>query len=133
MRAKCLLPLIATAGVLMATAGSGPYAQSADPNTAPNPYEMQDSWAQLTGGRKFGQAIKIQVDHSDGKSIWVFERCGSNECTNSKIPPLIKFSPSGTFVGDVGTAEIDAPSLHDALRHLNLPSMVLGYYTAGLI
>jgi sugar lactone lactonase YvrE len=113
MRAKCLLPFIATAGVaagvLMATAGSGPYAQSADPNTAPNPYEMQDSWAQLTGGRKFGQAIKVQVDHSDGKSIWVFERCGSNECTNSNIPPLLKFGPAGVFEKAFGADKFAVP------------------------
>jgi hypothetical protein len=35
---------------------------------------MLDSWAQLPDDRKFGGAIKVQVDHSDGKSIWVFDR-----------------------------------------------------------
>ena len=52
----------------LALADKGLYAQGADPNAAPNPYKMQESWAQLPNGQKFGAAIKVQVDHSDGKS-----------------------------------------------------------------
>jgi hypothetical protein len=52
--------------------------QGNDPNAAPNPYRIPKNSAQLPAGRRFGQAIKIQVDHSDGKSIWVFDRCASN-------------------------------------------------------
>ena len=37
------------------------------PNAAPDPYKMQENWAQLGAGRKFGAAIKVQVDHSDGR------------------------------------------------------------------
>jgi len=57
------------AGALMMASGDRGYAQGADPNAAPNPYKTQEGWAQLTDGRKFGQAIKVQVDHSDGKRI----------------------------------------------------------------
>src|SRR6516165_4720339 len=73
----------AAAGALSCMAGERLYAQGADANAAPNPYKMQENWAQLPKGRKFGAAIKVQVDHSDGKSIWVFDRCGARECTNS--------------------------------------------------
>ena len=38
-------------------------------------YKVIENWAQLPEGRKLGAAIKVQVDHSDGKSIWVFDRC----------------------------------------------------------
>src|ERR1035438_8424314 len=62
------------------------YTQAADPNAAPNPYKMQDNWLQLPAGRQLGGAIKVQVDHSDGKSIWVFDRCSSNGCN-----PIQKF------------------------------------------
>jgi hypothetical protein len=58
----------------LALADKGLHAQGADPNAAPNPYKMQESWAQLPNGQKFGAAIKVQVDHSDGKTIWVFDR-----------------------------------------------------------
>jgi len=53
---------------LWAVSGDRGYGQATDPNAAPNPYKMQDNWLQLPEGRKLGQAIKVQVDHSDGKS-----------------------------------------------------------------
>src|SRR5439155_25513218 len=90
------------AGALMAMLGNRLYAQGADPNAAPNPYKMQENWAQLTEGRKFGAAIKVQVDHSDGKSIWVFDRCGATECTNSTLAPIEKFDSSVKFQKAIG-------------------------------
>ena len=97
------------AGALMMVWGNWGYAQGTDPNAAPNPYKMQENWAQLTDGRKFGQAIKVQVDHSDGKSIWVFDRCSSNDCSNSMIPPIQKFDPGGKFVTAFGANMFNQP------------------------
>jgi sugar lactone lactonase YvrE len=90
------------AGALWAVSGDRGYTQANDANAAPNPYKMQDNWAQLTDGRKFGAAIKVQVDHSDGTSMWVFDRCGSTTCLNSMIPPIQKFDASGKFVRSFG-------------------------------
>ena len=90
------------AGALMIALENRGYAQGVDPNAAPNPYGMQESWAQLPADRKFGGVIKVQVDHSDGKSIWVFDRCASSECTNSTLPPLLKFDSSGKFATAFG-------------------------------
>ena len=42
--------MIAAAGALSGMAGERLYAQGADPNAAPNPYKMQENWAQLTRG-----------------------------------------------------------------------------------
>jgi sugar lactone lactonase YvrE len=101
------------AGALMMISGDRGYAQaptqSADANAAPNPYKMQDNWAQLADGRKFGAAIKVQVDHSDGKSIWVFDRCSSNDCSNSMIPPIQKFDASGKFERAFGAGMFNQP------------------------
>ena len=88
---RATVMIAAAAGALSGMAGERLYAQGADPNAAPNPYKMQENWAQLPEGRKFGAAIKVQVDHSDGKSIWVFDRCGATECTNSTLAPMEKF------------------------------------------
>ena len=85
------------------------YAQGAGPNAAPNPYKMQENWAQLPSDRKFGSAIKVQVDHSDGKSIWVFDRCGSTECANSMIAPIQKFDSSGKFQKTFGADMFAVP------------------------
>jgi sugar lactone lactonase YvrE len=97
------------AGALTMVSGNWGLAQSNDPNAAPNPYKTQDNWAQLTDGRKFGQAIKVQVDHSDGKSIWVFDRCASNDCSNSMIPPIQKFDAGGKFVRAFGGNMFNQP------------------------
>jgi DNA-binding beta-propeller fold protein YncE len=97
------------AGALTLAAGDRGYAQSADPNAAPNPYKMQEDWAQLPAGRKFGQAIKVQVDHSDGKSIWVFDRCGGNDCGDSTLNPVQKFDASGKFVTGFGGGMFNQP------------------------
>ena len=64
--------------VLAAIAMSGGQAfpqATPDPNSAPNPYRMEANWAKLPDGRKFGAAIGVEID-SDGKSVWVFDRCG---------------------------------------------------------
>src|SRR5213592_5141812 len=94
---RATVMIAAAAGALSGMAGERLYAQGADPNAAPNPYKMQENWAQLTEGRKFGGAIKVQVDHSDGKSIWVFDRCSSNACN-----PIQKFDSTGKFMRGFG-------------------------------
>jgi sugar lactone lactonase YvrE len=87
---------------LWAVSSDRGYGQAADPNAAPNPYKMQDNWLQLPEGRKLGAAIKVQVDHSDGKSIWVFDRCGGNACDKSTLAPIMKFDANGKFVRAFG-------------------------------
>src|SRR5258708_36167572 len=106
---KLILMVGFAAGAVMTVSGNLGHAQGADPNAAPNPYKMQESWAQLTDGRKFGQAIKVQVDHSDGKSIWVLDRCSSNDCGNSMIPPIQKFDAAGKFVRAFGANIFNQP------------------------
>jgi hypothetical protein len=89
------------AGALWAASADRGYTQAADPNAAPNPYKMGD-WLQLPEGRKLGAAIKVQVDHSDGKSIWVFDRCSGNSCGDSTVAPIMKFDSNGKFVRAFG-------------------------------
>jgi sugar lactone lactonase YvrE len=97
------------AGTFTLAAGNRVHAQAADPNAAPDPYKMQENWAQLPPGRKFGQAIKVQVDHSDGKSIWVFDRCGGTDCGNSTLNPIQKFDASGKFITGFGGGMFNVP------------------------
>jgi DNA-binding beta-propeller fold protein YncE len=106
---RAALTIGVAAGALMAMPADRLFAQAADPNAAPNPYKVEDDWARLPEGRKSGAAIKVQVDHSDGKSIWVFDRCGSNECTNSMSPPIEKFDSSGAFQKAFGAGLFAVP------------------------
>jgi hypothetical protein len=60
------------------------FAQSTnDPNAAPNPYRMEDVRVQMPNGRKLGAPIGVEIDHSDGKTLWLYERCGGDTCVGS--------------------------------------------------
>jgi len=77
-------------------------------NTAPNPYKPQEPWAKTAMGRNFGSTIGINAD-KHGSSMWIFDRCGGNDCTNSKIAPIQKFDASGRLVTAFGASMINYP------------------------
>jgi sugar lactone lactonase YvrE len=91
--------------VALALTGMGAdraFAQSADPNAAPNPYREGDAgWAKLPQGRKWGMTIGVDIDR-DGRSVWVFDRCGARTCAGSNLAPIQKFGPSGKLVTSFG-------------------------------
>jgi sugar lactone lactonase YvrE len=102
---RVALMVSVAAAALWAVSGERGYTQAADPNAAPNPYKLDENWAKLPSQHKWIDAIKIQVDHSDGKSIWVFDRCESDSCENSNIAPIQKFDAAGNFVRAFGAGE----------------------------
>jgi sugar lactone lactonase YvrE len=83
-------------------------AQSSDPNSAPNPYREDTGWAKTAMGRPFGAAIGIDIDR-DGRTIWVFDRCGGNTCIDSRIAPLLKFDARGRLVGAYASGLVNDP------------------------
>jgi sugar lactone lactonase YvrE len=95
-----LLCGIALAAV--ALSGAPTYAQtlSPDPNSAPNAYRPDDVWAKQPMGRGFGMTIGLNLDR-DGKSMWIFDRCGARSCENSKIAPLNKYDADGHVVASL--------------------------------
>jgi sugar lactone lactonase YvrE len=106
-RLATMLALGAVAAI--ATANAPAYAQAADPNAAPNPYHIDNGWSpQLPAGRKLGAAIGIAVDR-DGKSIWVYERCGGDTCEGSDLDPIMKFDPSGKMLVNFGGGKVNWP------------------------
>jgi len=71
----------------------------------PNPYQppwpagfrTAWSWGQLPAGRSWGSTSAVHVD-IDGKSMWAFERCGSDHgnCLGGlNLDPMVKFDPDG--------------------------------------
>jgi sugar lactone lactonase YvrE len=74
---------------------------SPDPNAAPNPYRVVEDWAKLPGGRRLGQTISVDID-PDGKSVWVFERCGDNRCTGASVAPILKLDAAGNLLKSFG-------------------------------
>src|ERR1700751_3381314 len=84
-------------------------AGDADPNSAPNPYRVDEGWAQLPPGRKWGAAIGVDIDR-DGKSVWVFDRCATaDDCSTSNLDPIQKFDASGKLVKSFGAGMFNYP------------------------
>src|SRR5262245_25795538 len=100
---KCLLGL-AVAVTMVVPAER---ARAQDPNSASNPYRMEDGWAKLPEGRKWGSTIGVDVS-PDG-SIWTFDRCAGNECVGSSLAPIMKFDPSGKFLASFGANMFNGP------------------------
>ena len=95
-------------------------AQTSDPNAAPNPYAGMDAdWAKLPGGRKMGAPEGIAIDR-DGKSVWIFERCGGMTCKNSALDPVIKLDPTGKAVTSFGAGMFNFPHGLDVDRDGNV-------------
>jgi NHL repeat len=86
------------------------YAQDKpDPNGAPTPYRMLDWKVQLPEGRKLGGPIGVEIDHSDGKALWIFERCGADTCVGSTLDPVMKLDPTGKVVANFGGGLVNWP------------------------
>jgi DNA-binding beta-propeller fold protein YncE len=66
----------------------------------PNPYKIED-FGQLPRAARSVQIYGIDIDR-DGKSVWVFERCGAAHVRRLEPPPLLKFDSSGRLVASFG-------------------------------
>jgi sugar lactone lactonase YvrE len=92
-----------------AATGDRSYAQGApDPNAAPNPYKLDEGWAKLPEGRKWGGTFGVSVDR-DGKSMWAFDRCEGTVCADSNLAPIFKFDSTGKMVANFGAGIFAAP------------------------
>ncbi len=86
---------VAPVGLLLGQAAVQPV------NNLPNPYTTVGAWGTLPAGRAWGPVSAVHVDR-DGRSIWVAERCGANDCGASKLAPILRFDASGTLVASFG-------------------------------
>jgi sugar lactone lactonase YvrE len=78
----------------------GTQGQGQASNDLPDPYKIE-TWGQLPAGRKIGAVSAVDIDR-DGKSVWVFERCGGATCDGSSLAPLLKFDASGKLIASFG-------------------------------
>jgi sugar lactone lactonase YvrE len=73
--------------------------EMAEPNSQPNPF-TEVSWPQLPPGRELG-GISAIVTGPNG-NIWVADRCGPGNCTNSELNPIWEFDPDGNVIRNFG-------------------------------
>lgn len=79
----------------------------------PNPFREDFDWAKMPSGIVYGSTRAIAID-KDGKSIWVFDRCGltSDGCAkveNKNVNPIMKFDFDGNLVKSFGAGMFVAP------------------------
>ena len=74
----------------------------------PNPYRLADDWANLPNGRTMGAVGGVTMD-PDGRHLWAVIRCDAtaperfgNECLDSDLDPVLKFSPDGNVAESFG-------------------------------
>jgi DNA-binding beta-propeller fold protein YncE len=86
-------------------------ATMAPTNSLPNPYRTIEGWAKLPAGRSWGSTSAVDVDR-DGVSIWVAERCSTNQrgcLVNNTLDPVLKFDANGNLVESFGAGLIVWP------------------------
>lgn len=72
-----------------------------------NPYHVNYNWDKLQG-RKIGVASGIRMD-SNGKHIWILDRCGANGCAESTLDPIIEVDEDGKLVKSFGRGVFNFP------------------------
>src|SRR6516164_1160900 len=116
---RSIQAMVTVAAVLLAE--SAVLAQAIVPtNSVPNPYRAIENWAKLPEGRTWGSTNAVDIDR-DGVSVWVAERCGSFAppsmmkpglpfaCSDSPLPPILKFDASGHLVKSFGVGTLVLP------------------------
>jgi len=77
-------------------------------NSLPNPYRTIEGWAKMPAGRTWGSTSAVAIDN-DGTSVWVAERCETNNCVGSTLDPVLKFDSNGNVVTHFGAGMILSP------------------------
>jgi streptogramin lyase len=75
------------------------------------PYHVENDWAKLPAGRTWGAASAIDIDR-DGKTVWVFERCGNTDdgCVLHKdVDPIMHFDANGKLLKSFGAGMFAYP------------------------
>ncbi len=76
-------------------------AQSSPMSTPSDNYRMNERFFKLPQGRGIGSTAGIYI-HPEQSSIWVFDRCGANNCVGSGLAPIMQFDMSGNLLTSFG-------------------------------
>lgn len=95
--------------VTLAVAGFAWLAAAAPGASQGNPYREVTGWAKLPGGRAWGSTSAV-FPATDGRHIWVAERCGENTCVgHDDTDPVYLFDEDGNVVRSFGKGLIVWP------------------------
>lgn len=65
-------------------------------------YSLDQAYFQLPSERTIGSTAGLAI-HPDGSSIWVFDRCGANNCVGSDLAPIMQFDLAGKPLQSFGS------------------------------
>ena len=114
-----VVPMPAQAQAQRGASGPPEHADVTPINHLPNPYETVRDWGVLPDGRTWGSVSAIHVD-TDGRHIWVGDRCGTNSCATSDVDPIVRIDPTGHVVASFGAGQIIWPHGMDVDREGNI-------------
>jgi sugar lactone lactonase YvrE len=77
-------------------------------NASPDPYRLEQNHFKLPDGRRIGSTVSVAID-PDGRSVWVFDRCGGDDCVGSSLDPIMKFDPAGRLLRSFGAGMFVRP------------------------
>jgi len=99
-RASAILALLA---MVMTGCGSGGDTETfSQASMSPaDSYMTHRNWGILPDGRAWGRVSGIYID-PNGRDIWVHERCGGDDCIDSKDPPVMRFDTEGSLLTSFG-------------------------------
>lgn len=99
---------MSNAGRLSVIAGAAVIALSQGVHSQQSTYQAIEDHFKLPEGRTIGSTAGITIDR-DGTSVWVFERCGGQNCVGSNLAPILKFDASGRLVQSFGAGMFVRP------------------------
>lgn len=95
------LPMITLFISIIVVSGSSVFAQSTPFSTPSTNYTLDESFFKLPADRAIGSTAGIYI-HPRQTSIWVFDRCGANDCVGSSLAPIMQFDMSGNLLTSFG-------------------------------
>ena len=65
-------------------------------------FTIDYNFFKMPSGRSIGSTAGISVS-PDGKNIWIFDRCGANDCVGSDLDPIMRFDLEGNHLDSFGS------------------------------
>lgn len=76
-------------------------AQSTPMSIPSTNYTLDESFFKMPMNRAIGSVAGIFI-HPDQSSIWLFDRCGANNCVGSDLAPIMQFDLAGNLLQSFG-------------------------------
>lgn len=89
--------------LLIIALASASFAQVRDNRFNPSSdFTIDYQFFKMQAGRPIGSTAGISIS-PDGESIWIFDRCGANDCVGSDLDPIMQFDLDGNQLKSFGS------------------------------